>query len=167
MADLYRLKRSGWISLLAILPLLCSCSIFGRQNRVAVEYTSQISNLPGGIAAFWPDNDLKNAFTDYWNLRFSSQWPKAFEKEAPYFQEIVRRKAYENVIRGTVNNNLEKLEIQSIQKVTEFYYEVRCLIVFKNPAGEMHSVFQTDRWVYANRTWYHAIKDTFLFPMAS
>ena len=165
MADLGRLKLPFWITLLAILPILCSCAL-RRPDRIPVEYTQQITNLSGGVNAFWPDKDLKNAFIDYWSLRYSPQWPEAFEKEAPYFQEIVGRKGYENVIKGTVNSRLEKLEIQSIQKVTEYYYEVRFLLVIKNQKGEVHSVFQTDRWVYANRSWYHAIKDTFLFPTA-
>ena len=163
--DVNRFMSAIWVVLLPVV-FFCSCSTMGGPNRIAIDYTADIKNMAGGEKAFWPDKELKKAFIDYWSLRYSPKWQKAFEKEAPYFQDIVGRSRYEMVVRGTAETSLEKLEVQSIQKVSKNYYEVNINLNIKNMRGKIHSVFLTDLWVYSGQVWYHTIKDKFLFPTA-
>jgi len=160
MVDVNRIVFVIWV------VFFCSCSTMGGPSRIAIDYTADIKKMAGGEKAFWPNNELKKAFIDYWSLRYSPKWQKAFEKEAPYFQEIVGRNRYNIVVKGTVENSLEKLEVLNIQKVSKFYHEININLVIKNRRGEIHSVFITDLWVYSDKVWYHTIKDKFLFPTA-
>lgn len=165
--DLRRIKWTFVIAITAIFFCVCSCSIFGRRNQIPVDYAPAIQSLPGGIETFWPDDALRCSFIDYWTLRYSSDRENSFEKEAPFFQEIVGRTRYENIIRAAAKNTLENLEILSIQRVNEYYYEIKITQRIRNAKGEALVLYIDDRWVYAGQIWYHVTREPFIFPGAN
>ena len=137
------------------------------QNRVSVTYSDQIQKLPGGAGHIWPENSLKKAFTEYWNLRYSDSWKNAYEKEAPYFQAIVSRAKYENIVKTTHLNRIDKVVVRSMQKVTDHFYEIQISLNLITSNNEKKDVTFTDRWVYVGDNWYHVMRDMLLFPRAS
>jgi len=158
------------------LVMMCGCilvlSLSGcvgglNQNRIAISYTDQIQKLSGGVESFWPENGLKTAFLEYWNLRYSDAWRKSYEQEAPYFQEIVSRTYYERVIKGTVANRMEGIEIRSIQKISDQLYEIQIVFHIITSKNEKHELYFADRWVFAGKNWYHVMRDAIIFPKAS
>lgn len=164
------MKRTKWtfvIALTAIFLCVCSCSIFGHHDQIHVDYAPAIQSLPGGVETFWPNNALKCSFIDYWTLRYSSNRENSFEKEAPFFQEIVGRTRYENIIRATSRNTLENLEITSIQRINEYYYEIKMMQRVRNTKGELLVLHIIDRWVYAGENWYHVTREPLIFPAAN
>ncbi len=164
------MKRTKWIFVIiltAIFFCVCSCSVIGRHNQIHVDYAPAIQSLPGGIEAFWPSDALKYSFIDYWTLRYSNDRENSFEKEAPFFREIVGRTRYENIIRATAINTLENLEIISIQRVNEYYYEIKITQRIRNAKGEVLVLHIIDRWVYAGQNWYHVTREPLIFPAAN
>lgn len=144
-----------------------SCSTISRTSQIRIDYAQSIQELPGGIESFWPNNDLKSVFVDYWSIRYSPNWKDSFKREAPFFQEIVEREWYENIIGAAVKNTLVKLDVQSIQQMNEYFYEINMEQVITNQKKENIVLYITDRWVYAGNRWYHVIRDPNLFPAAS
>ena len=158
-----------FVMLLGCLVLLSAygCAGSWNKNGIAISYTEQIQKLPGGVDNFWPEGGLKKAFTEYWNIRYSDAWKDSFEREAPYFQEIVSRTHYEGVIRNAVGNRIEGIVILSIQKVTNHFYEIQIVFNVITPKNEKKESYFTDRWVYAGESWYHVMRDPILFQKAS
>lgn len=164
------MRRTKWtfvVALTAIFLCVCSCSIFGHHNQISVDYAPAIQSLPGGIKTFWPNDALKCSFIDYWTLRYSGDSGDLFEKEAPFFREIVGRTRYEDIIRAAAKNTLENLEIISIQRVNEYYYEIKITQRIRNAKGEAMVLYIIDRWVYAGQNWYHVTREPLIFPGAN
>lgn len=158
-----------FVMLLGCLVLLSACGCAGslNKNRIAISYTEQIQKLPGGVDNFWPEGGLKKAFSEYWNIRYSDAWKNSFEKEAPYFQEIVSRTRYEAVINNPVGNHVEGIVILSLQKVSDHFYEIQIVFNVITQKNEKKELYFTDRWVYAGESWYHVMRDPILFQKAS
>jgi hypothetical protein len=150
-----------------LLLFISGCLGMLSQSRVSVAYSDQIQNLPGGTDRIWPEKSLKKAFTEYWNLRYSDSWKNAYQKEAPYFQAIVTRAKYENIVKTTHLNRIDKVVVRSMQKVTDHYYEIQITLNLITSNNEKKDVMFTDRWVYAGDKWYHVMRDMLLFPKAS
>ncbi len=160
------MRRIKWIFVIILITIffcVCSCSTIGHHNRIHVDYAPAIQSLPGGVETFWPSDALKCSFIDYWTLRYSGDRENSFEREAPFFREIVGRTRYENIIRAA-KNTLENLEILSIQRVNEYYYEIKITQRIRNAKGEAMELYIIDRWVYAGQNWYHVTREPFIFP---
>jgi len=147
--------------------MISACLGAVNQYLVPIIYSDQIQNLPGGAEVFWPDKGLKKAFAEYWNLRYSKFWKNCYEKEAPYFQEMVSRSRYENVVKTTHLNSIVNIEVRSIQKITSTFYEIQISLHVIGSNTEKKEILVTDRWVYVEGNWYHVIRDMFIFPNAS
>ncbi|MEI6260742.1 MAG: hypothetical protein WCR46_12655 [Deltaproteobacteria bacterium] len=77
------------------------------------------------------------------------------------------RTRYENIIRAAAKNTLESLEILSIQRVNEYYYEIKITQRIRNAKGEVLVLYIDDRWVYAGQIWYHVTREPLIFPGAN
>lgn len=146
---------------------LCACTVSSKYSQLPVQYSSAIRDLPGAAKSFWPKNNLRSAFYEYWSIYYGNDRVKAFEKEAPFFQEIIGRSHYDNIIQATVKNKLKLIEINSIQKINDYFYEINIVQHVINAKGEVLVLIITDRWVYAGEKWYHVIIDPLIFPKAS
>lgn len=161
-----RAYRTIWVWL-TIVFCLCSCAVNSRYGQLPIQYSSSIQGLSGGPESFWPNRYIKSAFYEYWSVYYGNEREKAFEREAPFFQEIIGRPYYGKIIQSIAKNKLELIEINSIQKINENYYEINIIQHVINAKGESLELVITDRWVYAGGKWYHIIIDPLIFPKAS
>ncbi len=164
-----KMKMTLMKSLFAVgvLVFAVGCSAFTNQNRLPLAYSATIGKMQGGVDTFWPNGQLRNAFVKYWAIRYSDDFKRAYQMEAPYFREIIGKDRYETVVAGGAKVKVERLEIRDIQKINQYLYEIGFSISIKSPTGETNESFFKDRWIYAGDCWYHVMHDRIIFPAAS
>ena len=153
----------AFVMVLLVCVLSGGCSTLSCQVQPQASITySQDCNITREQS--WPDDRLKDAFAVYWALRFTGPIEDAFAFEAPYFQEMVGAKRYGALLRGTLMNVLDEVEVRDLVRESEYLYEVHCAIRFTRPDGGKKQMFYRDLWVYAGDRWYHILRNPILFP---
>jgi hypothetical protein len=142
------------------------CAIFGGKAlpEAPITYSKESGLTPDQLL---PEESLRKAFARYWGLRFAGEVEKAFAMEAPYFQEMVGINRYRLFVEGTRKNKLIDIEIRSVDRKTDHFYEIQCRPRFKTPEREIKEIYIVDRWVDVDGTWFHVLKDSVVFPAAS
>jgi hypothetical protein len=114
--------------------------------------------------SFWTDNTLKDAFANYWLLRFDRKIDDTFKMEAPYFQEMANFKRYRTFMEGA-KDDLVEVELKDRIQVTERFVVIKCTIRLNTNSSEgIRNVSIADYWVYSGKKWYHVIRDSIVFP---
>jgi len=158
------------LTVLMISVLMCGCASLPEEpkfKKIPMVYAGT-QDTKINPDSFWPDSELKKTFERYWSLRYVRDLTKvSFAMETPYFQEMVDVERY-NVYIGSAWQN-EPLEI-SFQKITKDADNL-CSLVFtlklKSANGQIHEVSMSDQWVKVRGKWYHVLRDTLVFPVAS
>jgi hypothetical protein len=152
----------------AVLMCLWAAGCASLGSRPVIEapvtYSKDAGHQPENL---WPKAGLKEAFSHYWGVRFSGSAEDAFALEAPYFREMVPIDRYKLLADGTRKNKLIAMEVLSVKKQTEHFFEIQCRIRFKAPDGSVKDPYIADKWVDVDGTWYHVLRDPMVFPAAS
>jgi len=124
-------------------------------------YSKDMSITP---ESFWHNKQFKDAFANYWLLRFTKKIDAAFKLEAPYFQEMANFQRYRTFMEG-VKDDLVEIELKDRIQVTERFVVIKCIIRLNtNSAEGIKNVPIVDYWVYAGEKWYHVLIDKLIFP---
>jgi hypothetical protein len=86
--------------------------------------------------------------------------------EALFFQEMVPPDRYHAFVQGGKPNQLLSVEIQGLERLTEYFVVIDCTLRFKMKNGELKETFLQDRWVHSGDKWYHVIRNPIIFPTA-
>lgn len=146
--------------------LIGGCATFGGKSvpKAQVTFSKESGLTP---IQMLPEESLLRAFSRYWGLRFAGQTDEAFALEAPYFQEMVGIKRYRLFVQGTGKNELIEIQVRSVERKTDHFFEIQCRPRFKTPEGEIKEIYIVDRWVDVDGTWFHVLRDSVVFPAAS
>ena len=115
---------------------------------------------------FWPDDDLKTLFGHYWYLRFEGLSEQSWPMEALFFQEMVPAARYHAFIQSGRSNKFLSVEVQGLERLSEYFVVIDCVLRFTMKSGERKETFIKDRWVYAGEKWHHVIRNPVIFPAA-
>ncbi len=161
-----KLNRFKWlVRTFVVVGLLSSCAT--SSYKLPLTYSPQVHELLAGGGHFWPSKQFKDAFVDYWTLRYSGKLEKAYEKEAPYFQNLVPYARYRSVFMNMSKTQLLDAQVLSVEKVRDCFYQIGVNFKINSADGEVTTVYLKDEWVYVGTSWYHVIRDGILFPSAS
>ena len=117
-------------------------------------------------ATFWPDDELKTLFGQYWYLRFEGLSEESWPMEALFFREMIPAARYHAFVLGARANKLLTVEIQSLERLSEYCVVIDCVLRFTMKNGELKETFMKDRWVYSGEKWHHVIRNRIVFPTA-
>ncbi|WP_157493244.1 hypothetical protein [Desulfonatronovibrio magnus] len=113
----------------------------------------------------WPDDILPERFAEYWYQRFAGESSHVWSMEAPHFQFMASPSTYRNYLARSQASLIE-ISINEIKKITEYKYQVICIIKIARE-GRQHEISFSDRWVQVNGDWYHIIRDPIVFPFSA
>lgn len=115
----------------------------------------------------WPDEELKNKFTQYWGLRYKGPTDKVFALEAPYFQYAVPKGRYKNYVRPGFQLEIDRVDIYRIRFVGNELITLSIKVRHRKPSGQLKTVNHKDWWLRINGRWHHVLKNAFIFPELS
>ena len=155
---------------LSLLIMGMTVSLTAAQSgNPSMETPPQATVVYKGIEAetFWPDENLKTLFGHYWHLRFEGLSEKSWPMEALFFQEMIPAARYHGFIQRSKANRFLSVEIQGLERLSEYCVAINCVLRFTMKNGEMKETFTKDRWVYSGGKWHHVIRNRIIFPTAA
>lgn len=164
-AEKINLSLRRVVAIVFMIGLLSSCAT--SSYKLPLTYSEKIQTFEAGGGRFWPSEDLRSAFTDYWTMRYSGNFKGAYAKEVPYFRELVGYPKYESIVKNYLRAQLLGMEIVNVEKVRDCFYQIGVTFNVQSVSGEKNRVSMIDEWVNERGVWRHVIRDGILFPEAS
>lgn len=114
----------------------------------------------------WP-HGLETRFAKYWDMRFSGEYQESLLMEAPYIQYVVVPEKYEIYAKGMKDLRLDKIEIHSVNKITENMVIISMRLIFVDSSGKNKFNSRRDRWLLIDNEWFHVVRNPLVFPEIS
>ncbi|MEJ5347102.1 MAG: hypothetical protein WHS46_00245 [Desulfosoma sp.] len=113
----------------------------------------------------WPDAQLRQAFTKYWEAALEGRFEECYQREADYVRQLVIQKKYGQFMEFTMDpKKVTAFEVGQPQAVSPYLYKIPLKAAVPTPTPGLPSPTRMDYWVKTDSGWYHAIKASLLFP---
>lgn len=157
-------KLTFFVFLIMLSISMSGCSSFAKKSGSACGIPLEDNAVE--FEKLWTDQKLKDAFCEYWTLRYSGSLQETYELEAPLFRDKVSIEKYEIYVKRTVNNDLVKLVVNGVGGDPDAISHVDSNFYLKTKSGEEISSSIRDKWIQVDGKWFHAMRDPFFFPIS-